>query len=448
MKNLTAEVAAILTGAHCRRRLPAGELTAITTDSRNAVAGALFAAIVGERADGHDFLAAARDKGAVCALVAHEVECDLPQLIVPSTEDALQTLSAYYRSQFSLPVIGVTGSVGKTTAKEMIAAVLSRRFRTLKTEKNFNNELGVPFTLFRLRPEHEAAVVEMGISGFGEMTRLSRMVKPDIAVFTLIGDAHLEFLKSREGVLKAKGEIVSAMKPDGLVLANGDDPLLRAHDFGRETLLFGFGENCALRAVNVRGDGEGTSCDFLWQERRIPVRIPAYGRHMVYAALMGAAVGLRLGLTDEQIAAGIADYEAVGHRSRVLKTARWTIVDDCYNSNPTSAAAAIRSLLDLGGRPAAILGDMLELGGQSEALHRQLGAFAAENGVRVIACGELAKAIAEGAGAGARWFETTAELMDALAELVSDGDAILVKASRRMRFEDITERLAALGDRA
>ena len=445
MKNLTAEIAARVTGARCVGSLPTGELTAVTTDSRNVIAGALFGAIAGERVDGHDYLASARDKGAVCALVEYEVDSDLPQLVVPSTEAALQALAAYYRSQFDIPVVGVTGSVGKTTAKEMIASVLSQAFCTHKTEKNFNNELGVPFTLFRLAPEHQAAVVEMGISDFGEMTRLTRMVKPDIAVFTLIGDAHLEFLHDRAGVLRAKGEIVISMPEDSLVIANGDDALLREHDFGRETLLFGFGENCALRAVNVQSDGGCTRCDILWQGRTIPVSIPAYGRHMVYAALMGAAVGLRLGLSDEQIMAGIAGYETVGHRGRVVKTGRFTIIDDCYNSNPTSAASAVRSMLDLEGRPVAILGDMLELGENSAALHRELGSFAAENGVQVIACGELAKAVAEGAGESGRWFAATAELIAALPQLVSDGDVILVKASRRMKFEDITEKLEKLG---
>lgn len=446
MKELTAEIAARLTGAKCVGTLPDGELTAITTDSRNVISGAMFGAIAGERVDGHDYLAAAMEKGAVCALVERAVDCALPQLVVSSTEAALQTLAAYYRDRFDIPVIGVTGSVGKTTAKEMIASVLSQRFNTLKTEKNFNNELGVPFTLFRLTPEHEAAVVEMGISDFGEMTRLTNMVKPEIAVFTLIGDAHLEFLHDRAGVLRAKGEIVSAMPENGLVIANGDDALLSKRDFGRETLLFGFGENCALRAANVQSDGDHTRCDILWQGRSIPVCIPAYGRHMVYAALMGAAVGLRLGLSDEQIAAGIEGYETVGHRGRVLKTARFTVIDDCYNSNPTSAASAVRSMLDLGGRPVAILGDMLELGENSAALHRELGAFAAESGAKVIACGTLAKAIAEGAGESGCWFETTAELIAALPELVSEGDAILVKASRRMKFEDITERLEKLGE--
>lgn len=445
MKNLTAEIAARVTGARCVGTMPPGELTAVTTDSRNVVAGALFGAIAGERVDGHDYLASARDKGAVCALVEHEVSVDLPQLVVPSTEAALQALAAYYRTQFDIPVVGVTGSVGKTTAKEMIASVLSQAFCTHKTEKNFNNELGVPFTLFRLAPEHEAAVVEMGISDFGEMTRLTRMVKPDIAVFTLIGDAHLEFLHDRAGVLRAKSEIVTSMPEGGLVIANGDDTLLREHDFGREPLLFGFGENCALRAVNVQSDGGDTRCELLWQGRSIPVCIPAYGSHMVYAALMGAAVGLHLGLSDEQIAAGIAGYETVGHRGRVVNTGRFTIIDDCYNSNPTSAATAVRSMLDLVGQPVAVLGDMLELGPESAALHRSLGALAAENGVRVIACGPLAKDIALGAGESAAWFETTAELIAALPDLVAEGDVILVKASRRMKLEDVVEQLEALG---
>ncbi len=444
MKNLTAEVAAVLCGARCIGRLPAGEIRSITTDSRQVGAGSLFAAIVGERVDGHDYLASALENGAICALVEKPVDCELPQLVVPSTESALQTLAAYHRSQFAIPVVGITGSVGKTTAKEMIASVLSQQFNTLRTEKNFNNELGVPFTLFRLREEHEAAVVEMGISDFGEMTRLTAMVKPDIAVFTLIGDAHLEFLHSREGVLQAKGEIVNGMKPDGVVIANGDDALLKAHDFGRKTILFGTGHHCDVRAENIRSVGaESIRCDICFENRVIHAEIPSYGDHMVYAALMGAAVGFQLGLTDAQIKAGIAAFENVGHRNRVLRTERYTIVDDCYNSNPTSASSAVRSLAALDGRKVCILGDMLELGESSPELHRQLGTLAAECCDLVLACGELSQSIAQGAGDKGHWFASADALIPHLSEYVHAGDAILIKASRRMQFEHITEALTA-----
>ncbi len=442
MRNLNPESIALVTGG-IARFLPDCPIESITTDSRSVVPGALFAAIKGERVDGHDFLPSAKEKGAVCALVEREVsDCDLPQILVPSTETALRRIAAFYRLQYTIPFVGVTGSVGKTTAKEMIAAVLSQRWNTLKTDKNFNNELGVPITLFRLRDEHEAAVVEMGISGFGEMTRLTEMVKPDVAVFTLIGDSHLEFLHDREGVLKAKSEIVLGMKPDGLVICNGDDALLSNADFKRPTLRFGLGENCDVRAINIENTEDfSTRCEIVYGHRRIPVLIPSYGQHMVYAALMGAAVGLHYGLEDDEIARGIASFENVGHRNRVIKTDTLTVIDDCYNSNPSSARSAVASMKDLPGRHVCILGDMLELGPEAATLHREIGEFCAREGAVVIACGELSKNIAAGAGEGAFWFTDTETLIACLPELIRPGDAVLVKASRRMKFEEITEAL-------
>jgi len=373
------------------------------------------------------------------------MDCALPQLIVPSTPAALRQIAAYYRRQFDIPFIGITGSVGKTTAKEMIASVLSERFDTLKTEKNFNNELGVPMTLFRLRDAHEAAVIEMGISHFGEMTRLTEMVHPDTAVFTLIGDAHLEFLGSRDGVLRAKSEIVGGMGPEGVVICNGDDTLLKAHDFKRKTILFGLGGNCDVRAVNVTNDGTaGMRCDIVTESRKFSVTIPAFGQHMVYAALMGAAVGLNYGLTDEQIRRGIAAYEPVGSRSRITETGFLTLIDDCYNSNPTSAKSAVLSMSVLPGRKVCILGDMLELGEDGPTLHRDLGAYAASKCALVIACGTLAKEIQNGAGSGALWFSSVPELLESLPKLIQTGDVVLVKASRKLQFEKISEKLIKL----
>jgi len=446
MRNLNPESIALVTGG-IARFLPDCPIESITTDSRSVVPGALFAAIKGERVDGHDYLPSAKEKGAVCALVEREVpECDLPQILVPSTEAALRRIAAFYRLQYTIPFVGVTGSVGKTTAKEMIAAVLSQRWNTLKTDKNFNNELGVPITLFRLRDEHEAAVVEMGISGFGEMTRLTEMVKPDVAVFTLIGDSHLEFLHDREGVLKAKSEIVLGMKSDGLVICNGDDALLSNADFKRPTLRFGLGETCDVRAINIENTEDfSTRCEIVYGQRRIPVLIPSYGQHMVYAALMGAAVGLHYGLKDDEIARGIASFENVGHRNRVIKTDTLTVIDDCYNSNPSSARSAVASMKDLPGRHVCILGDMLELGPEAATLHRELGEFCAREGAVVIACGELSKNIAAGAGEGAFCFADTETLIACLPELIQPGDAVLVKASRRMKFEEITDALCGKG---
>ena len=445
MRNLTPKTVAELTGGRVRGELPACELTAVTTDSRAIEPGCLFAAIPGARADGHDFILQAAEKGAACVLCERFVEADICQIRVPDTQAALRAAAAYYRAQFTVPVVGVTGSVGKTTAKEMIAAVLEQRFHTLKTEKNFNNELGVPLTLFRLREEHEAAVVEMGISGFGEMRRLTKMVRPDIGVYTLIGDAHLEFLGDRPGVLRAKGEMVEGMGPEGVIIANGDDELLRAHDFGHRKILFGLGAHCDVRASDVSAAGTGgMRCTITAGDRRIPVTIPAFGDHMIYAALMGAAVGLELGLTDEQIAAGIAAYETVGSRGRVRTAGAVTILDDCYNANPTSTRSAIESLTRLPGRPVAILGDMRELGPSGPKLHRGIGAFAAERCAAVIACGPEAKQIAAGAGEEAVWFSMTEELISALPTLIRPGDAVLVKASRAMGFEKIVDALMSL----
>ena len=441
MRNLTPAAVRDVTGADANGPLPAVELTAVVRDSRDVTPGCLFAAIPGERFDGHDFIPAAAKDGAVCVLCERFTDDDIPQLRVPDTQAALRKLAAFYRRQFSVPFVGVTGSVGKTTAKEMIWAVLSTRFDTMKTQKNFNNELGVPLTLFSLRDRHEAAVVEMGISGFGEMTRLTEMVRPDIAVFTRIGDAHLEFLGDRPGVLRAKGEIVTGMPADGVVIANGDDPLLAAHDFGRRTVLFGLGEGCAVRAVDVEADESGARCVIEAGDRRIPVVIPAFGRHMVYAALMGAAVGLTLGLTDGEIAAGIGRYEPVGSRARVVKTPLLTIVDDCYNANPTSTENALESLASLPGRHVAILGDMLELGGDAGRLHEQVGVCAKNTGAFTAACGPLSKHIAAGAGEGALWYPDADGLIAALPDFIRAGDAVLVKASHAMGFDRVVEAL-------
>ncbi|MCD8087575.1 MAG: UDP-N-acetylmuramoyl-tripeptide--D-alanyl-D-alanine ligase [Oscillospiraceae bacterium] len=438
MRHLTPAVIKEITGGTSAFPLPEEEITAITTDSRKLEPGCLFAALPGTRVDGHDFITQAAKEGAACVLCSRFVEVAVPQIQVPDVQAALGEIAAFYRSQFDFPFIGITGSVGKTTAKEMIAAVLSARFNTLKTEKNFNNELGVPLTIFRLREDHQAAVVEMGIQTFGEMTRLTNMVHPQIGVFTAIGDAHLEFLGDRPGALRAKAEMVNGMPENGLIIANGDDPLLQAYDFGRRKILFGLGENCDVRATDVAPEGvSAMHCVIHGKGQDIPVRIPAFGQHMIYASLMGAAVGLELGLTGEEIAAGIATYETVGSRGRMIDTGYVIILDDCYNANPTSVQSAIDSLTALPGRKVAILGDMRELGENSSALHRQVGAYATQKGVQVIACGPLAKDIVAGAGEGTAWYAETPSLLEALPGLLQKGDAVLVKASHVMGFEAV-----------
>ena len=423
------------------------EVSRVTSDSRDAGPGALFVAFRGNRVDGHDFMAGCVERGAVgCVSEREPHEGERPAIRVESSLKAVGALAAWHRSRFDIPVVGITGSVGKTTTKEMTAAVLSQRYLTHKTQKNFNNELGVPRTLLGLDDAHEAAVVEMGISDFGEMRRLTSMVRPTVAVFSVIGDAHLEFLGDRAGVLRAKAEIFEGMGADGLAVLNGDDPLLARYEPNMRRVLYGLGEHCDVRAENVQNLGEdGIALTVRHAKGAFEARIPAFGSHMVYAALAAAAVGLELGLTDGEIARGIAAYRTVGDRARVLHAGDVTVVSDCYNANPNSCCAALDSLAALPGRRVCVLGDMLELGEQTAALHRGVGEYAAKLGIeRIVACGPLSAHIADGAkaaGGDAVYYPDRDALIADLPKLVRPGDSVLVKASHSMAFERIVEKL-------
>ena len=422
------------------------ELGRVVIDSREIREGDLFVAYRGERVDGHEYITAALDRGAACCLAERVPEGETRGVIVTDdVQTSLEKITAAYRDMLSLPIIGITGSVGKTSAKEMISSVLQSRLTVHKTDKNLNNQIGVPMTLSRIEPQHEAAVVEMGISGFGEMTALSRMVRPDIAVFTLIGHAHLEFLHDLDGVLRAKTEMLAFVPDDGTVIMNGDDENLRDFPCRQRKITFGLGKNCDVRAENIEQNAGGTRCEIVIGSRHIPVVIPAFGKHLVYAALEGAAVGSVMGLTDEEIARGIASFETVGRRSAVCHTGRITLLDDCYNSNPDALKSGIDSLLELPGRPVCILGDMLELGEESAQMHFDTGRYARQKGVaRVLSCGEMARATCEGAGEIARFFPDRTSLIAALQEEIREGDCVLVKASRGAHFEEISEALKVL----
>ena len=449
MKNLTIENICRAGGGKWigAAAAPGTEITAVTTDSRAVTPGCLFAAIPGERVDGHDYIASALEKGALCALAQRIPEgVDSGLILVPDTVAALQAVAGFYRAQFDIPVLGITGSVGKTTAKEMTAAVLSQRFRVHKTAGNFNNDLGVPITLFGMDETHECAVVEMGVSHPGDMERLAEMVRPTMALYTVIGHAHLEFLKSREGICAEKSVMNRYLPADGVVLCNGDDDLLAALPCAQRKLSFGIGKHCDVRAEDIHPlpDG-GSRCTIVYGQRRMEAAIHAYGEHMVYAALEGAAAGIALGLDDEEIIRGIAQYAPVGRRARRVETGKMTIIDDCYNANPTSTASAIRSLAAGEGRKVCILGDMLELGEDAEKLHYETGALAASAGIDlVLTTGALSRQTAEGAGQPEHWFESRDALCAALPDLIRDGDTVLVKASHSMRFEEITAVLEAM----
>ena len=442
-----SRAAAVCGGRICGEGDLGAELGSVVIDSRAVSAGDFFVAYKGERVDGHDYISAAFDKGAVCCLAQRVPEGETrPLILVPDVQAALEQICAEYRRDLRLPVIGITGSVGKTSAKEMISAVLSQRLNVLKTDKNLNNQIGVPMTISRIRPEHQAAVVEMGISGFGEMSVLAQIARPDMAVFTLIGHAHLEFLHDLDGVLRAKTEMLDFMADDAPVLINGDDEKLLGLQCRQKKISFGLGENCDVRAENITLSPTGeTLCDIVYGERRIPVEIKAYGRHMIYAALEGAAVGLLMGLDDEEIVRGVASFETVGRRAAVCDTGFITLIDDSYNANPDSVKCGIDSLMKMPGRHVCILGDMLELGEGSGEMHFDVGRYAGERGAElVLTSGPLSYETCRGAGERGRHFATREELIAALPGLIQKGDRVLVKASLGSRFDQISEALKEL----
>ena len=448
MKTMTLRLAA----AACGGKLigcpdPEMGIGRVAIDSRNIQPGDLFAAYRGEKTDGHQYIRTALEKGAICALAEYLPEdVEGPVLLVPDVQRALEQICTAYRETLSIPIIGITGSVGKTTAKEMIAAVLARRYRVLKTEGNFNNQIGVPMTLSRIEKEHEAAVVEMGISGFGEMTELARMAKPTMAVFTVIGHAHLEFLHDLQGVLRAKTEMLDFLPEDGAVVCNGDDALLKTIQCPQRLLRFGTGEDCEIRAdeITLLPDGS-TRCRIVCGERIIRAEIPAFGKQMIYAALEGAAVGIAMGLSDREIEAGIADFSNVGRRSAVTVTDYVTVIDDSYNANPDSMRCAVDSLTETPGRHVCLFADMLELGEESPEMHRSLGKYAREKGVALVAAyGPNGREIAEGAAEAGRYFEDRESLLAALPTLLQKGDRVLVKASLGMRISPVADAVKEL----
>lgn len=448
MKNITVSKAARLCAGRIIGNMAEDrEIGRVIIDSRAVEPGDMFVAYKGEKVDGHDYIPAAFAKGAACCLAERAPEAaDGPVILVADVQKALEALARAYRETLNIPVIGITGSVGKTTAKEMVWWVLSQKLNVLKTEGNLNNQIGVPMTLSRIRPEHQAAVVEMGISGFGEMRELARMARPTIAVFTVIGHAHLEFLHDLEGVFRAKTEMLELMPEDGTVIVNGDDPWLKKINCRQRLIRCGMGEDCQLRAENISSLADGTTdFDIVYQDERFRVHIPAHGRHLIYAAMEAAAVGMSLGLSSEEIARGIAAYKVMGRRGALWSGDKLTLVDDSYNANPDSMRCAIDSMRDMPGRHVCVLGDMLEMGPGAGQMHYELGKYAVENGMELLlCCGELGRETARGAGDRGVWFESREELAKALPRFINQGDTVLVKASRGMHLEEIADELKRL----
>ena len=427
------------------------EVSGITTDSRTVEKGFLFIAIQGKRVDGHSFISAVFEKGALCVLSERELEdAKGPYILVKSSLAAIKALAKYYRKQLDIKVVGITGSVGKTSTKEMIASVLAQKYCVLKTLGNFNNELGLPLTVFRLREEHEIAVLEMGISNFGEMHRLSEIACPDVCVITNIGQCHLEFLHDRDGILKAKSEIFDFIAPDGKIVLNGDDDKLSTlHEIkGIQPAFFGIETRQELYADQLENLGlRGIRCRIHVGDQSFSVDIPIPGYHMVQNALAATGVGLALGLSLAQIRDGIEQLEAISGRFHLIETEDYTIIDDCYNANPVSMKASLTALQDGLCRKVAILGDMGELGENEKLLHREVGRYAADLDIDLFLCvGSLSQEIAEGIrekdrGRDVREFQTVKELLEVLPDMLQKKDTILVKASHFMKFEQIVSYL-------
>lgn len=449
-----------------------GRIRQVVTDSRVVRPGDLFIALKGERFDGHDFVSTALAQGAAGAIVHDQFR--LPTglarpvkrpgrarapfiLGARDTLFAYQQLATHHRSRFDIPVVAVTGSNGKTTTKEMVAGVLAQRWKTLKTEGNLNNRIGVPQTLLRLTPDHEAAVIEMGVDAAGQTTRLCDIARPTLGIITNIGPDHLEFFGSMEGSAQAKAELLDLLPPDGAAVLNADDPYFDylASRARCRVVSFGFSPKADVRAHDVVPDAyEATAfrLSLPGKTRTTIAKIKARGEHNVSNALAAAAAGFALGLSGSAIATGLARFRPAAMRSQIVVSRGVSVINDCYNANPASMKAALALLRQVGEqrRKIAVLGDMLELGAGARDMHRDVGSFAAGLGIdRLVTCGPLGRDIAEGARRGGMDPSRVVEVQDGaeagevISGFVREGDVVLVKASRGMRLERVVEALTS-----
>lgn len=410
-------------------------------DSRTIEPDQLFVALRAER-DGHDFIANARQAGAAAALGERQLP-GVPMIVVPDSLQGFQAIARGWRQRLTeTRVIGLTGSVGKTTTKEMTALACSAAFRTAWTQKNFNNDIGVPKTILRLQPQTEVAVVEMGMNHFGELSVLTSIARPDVAVITNVGTMHIENLGSREGICQAKLEILEGLAPEGVAVLNGDEPLLRAAKPACRTLWFGLSETCDLRAEEIAEDAESVRFTAVGFGQRLRVELPVPGRHNVMnalAALLAAhCVGTPLALAAE----ALRTFRNTGDRQRIYRQDGYTVIADCYNAGPESMQGSLGVLerQSTAGRRIAVLGDMLELGSFAPEAHRRVGEQAAQAADLVLAFGPLSVDIARGAGAKGRHFDTREDLLAALRREAQRGDVLLFKASHGMHMERVLER--------
>ena len=424
----------------------------VSTDTRTIKEGDLFFALIGET-DGHRFVEKAISANAVCCVVnvGANIPEGIPIIEVEDTGRALLNLAAAYKSAMNVPAVAVTGSVGKTSTRDMLGCVLSQKYKTLVTEGNFNNEIGVPLTLFRLSDSHEMAVIEMGMSHFGELSRITACVKPDTAVITNVGEAHMENLGDRDGILKAKLEVLEGLSSDGTVVLCGDNDKLWSVNgtLKFETVYCGIKNiGCDLIAENIRLYPDGSEFMFAYDGKEYKVRINVPGEHHVYNALVSIIVGIKYNVPMNDIIEGIKEFIPSGMRQAAVRIGNYTVIKDCYNASPTSmkSGLSVLALSDVGKRKVACLGDMLELGSISDDAHYKTGLLAAESKIDcLITVGERAKLIAKGAEDGGMdkssiySFADKESLYKELYNIIKSDDLILLKASRYMKLEEIAE---------
>lgn len=447
----TVEEIVALTGGRLLQGSPETPVSGFAYDSRQVRPGDCFVAMPGERVDGHDFAASAAAAGAACILAARPVEAPGAAVVeVPDPLLALGQLGRAHRQRFSLPVVGVTGSVGKTTTREMVASALSARLRVFRTPGNLNSEVGLPISLMDLDETHQVAVLEMAMRALGEITYLASIALPDIGVVTNVGETHLELLGTVENIALAKSELVRTLPPDGVAVLNADDPRVAAMAAvaPRRVWFYGFDARDRgdrwVTARDLRRDGEtGQRFRLVTSAGEAEVALPAPGRHNVLNAMAAAAVALELGLTLEEAAAGLARYQPTGSRMRVLRAGGIRILDDTYNAAPVSTIAALQVMREMAGagRCIAVLGDMFELGAGAVPGHRRVGEAAGRLADLVLCVGDLSRETAAAAGARGRHFADKADLIATLLDLVRSGDTVLVKGSRGMAMEEIVAAL-------
>ncbi len=432
------------------------EITGVSTDSRTISAGNLFIPIIGEKFDGHDFIGQAFERGAAACLTSRKNVPAVSGTViqVADTLKALGDLASFHRKRFNIPIVGITGSVGKTSTKDMVAAVLSQQYRVLKTEGNFNNEIGLPLTILNMDESHQCGVIEMGMSGFGEISRLSRISLPDIAIITNIGLSHIEKLGSRQNILKAKMEILDGLSKNGTVILNIDDRLLSGMKnlLPYKTLFYGLDDDADYQAFDIKSAGEhGTYFKIEINDRTFEVHIPVPGIHNVHNALAAIAVGVELKVPIEKIIKGIGEFTPGKMRLNIMSFNGIKIINDTYNASPQSMEAALNVLKEIeGNRKIAVLGDMLEMGSWAEKAHKNVGKYVFETGANfLITVGENGRNIAKGAlesgmnPDNVHMCEDNQQIVKLLKSLACNGDVILVKGSRGMRMEEIVERLTA-----